>query len=168
MDNESFIQPNQCKIFSFFADSPGFANQHPLIVSYQSVMSCFNLCHHTQGSVTESGFPSTIFSCCGILCNLSPQYQWFKTHFAATTASRGRPAPLNATRRGLQKGFFSLLPSQSACHTLEVRDCTSAQPSPSSYLPWPCADLSFHSYIGCRKELPLCWVLFEDIFKYPI
>lgn len=75
MDNESFIEPNQCKIFSFFADSPGFANQHPLMtVSYQSAVSSFHLCHHTQGSVMESGFPSTISSCCGILPSLSPQY----------------------------------------------------------------------------------------------
>ena len=165
MDNESFIEPNQCKIFSFFADSPGFANQHPLMtVSYQSAMSSFHLCHHTQGSVMESGFPSTISCCCGILSNLSPQYQsWVKTHSATTTASRGRLTPWNATLRGLQKGFFSFLPSQSACHTLEVRNCTSAQPSPR-----PREDLSFQSYTVCREELTLCWVLFEDIFKYPI
>ena len=121
MDNESFIEANQRKTFSFFADSPGFANQHPLMtVSYQSAMSSFNLCHHTQGSVTESGFPSTISSCCGILSNLSPQYQsWFKTHSATTTASRGRPAPLNATLAAAAAAAASFQSCPTLCNPID-------------------------------------------------
>ena len=83
-----------------------------MTVSYQSAMSSFNLCRHTQGSVTESGFPSTVSSCCGILSNLSPQYQsWFKTHSATTTASRGRPAPLNATLAAIAAKTLQLCPT---------------------------------------------------------
>lgn len=104
MDNESFIQPNQCKFFSFFADSPGFANQHPLmIVSYQSATSCFDLCHHTQGSVTKHGFPRTISSCCGILCNLSPQYQsWFDS-FCHHHCQQGETCSFKCYTQGFAK-----------------------------------------------------------------